>query len=83
MDYEYGSADETVRAWKDEHKPECRDRERGAFVYEKTMHNDFPSRTDLFLLKLPGIDEVYVVPWKSCPGKPDIIKASDRPSWEF
>ena len=137
---EYDSIYEATLAWKDENKPECRDRERGAFIYMKTdrltqakayiigrtyqgvsgnviagfiagylsgvfsgffsrsvkivgfihthpapkpgMHNDFPSNADLFLLKLPGIDEVYVVPWKHCPGTPDIIKASDRQSWE-
>ena len=45
-------------------------------------HNDFPSKTDLFLLKLPGISEVYIVPWERCPGIPEIIKTSDRRSWE-
>ena len=45
-------------------------------------HNDFPSKTDLFLLNLPGMHEIYVVPWKRCPGIPEMIKASDRRSWD-
>ena len=137
---EYDSMGEAVRTWAREHKPMCRDRERGVFIFVKTdrltrkktyvtgrtfkgtrnnvipgfivgylygfisglfpgrgkpacfahthpepgtdKHNDFPSKADLFLLKLPMINEVYIVPWKRCPGVPDIISASDRHSWE-
>ena len=50
---------------------------------KKGKHNDFPSDADLFLLKLPGISEVYIVPYSNCSHKgiPDIIKASDKSSW--
>lgn len=46
-------------------------------------HSDFPSDPDLFLLKLPGISEVYVVPYNTCNRVPSIIKASDKTSWNF
>ena len=46
-------------------------------ILEEGWHNDFPSDPDLFLLNLPGIDEVYIVPWDTCYNVPDIIKSSE------
>ena len=57
-----------------------------------TGHNDFPSYPqdgsfvsryihDIFVLGLIDIQEVYVVPYKVCPGMPSVIKSSDTASW--
>ena len=48
---------------------------------DNRYHNDFPSEVDEWLLNLPGIDEVYVVPWEHCEGVPEIISASQQESW--
>ena len=45
-------------------------------------HNDYPSKEDLFLLRLPRIHEVYVVPYKYCREPYAIICASERESWQ-
>ena len=56
--------------------------------------NDFPSygtsdnwgtffANDMLLLNLPGVNEVYIVPYKSCTGVPSIIACSDRSTWDF
>ncbi len=55
-------------------------------------HNDFPSYPqdgsfvsryihDIFVLGLIDIQEVYVVPYKVCPGMPLVVKSSDTASW--
>ena len=48
---------------------------------EKTRsHNDFPSTADMILKWfLPGVDEVYIVPYARCYKMPYIIDSSDRP----
>ena len=45
------------------------------------FHNDFHSNPDLFLLNLPGISEVYVVPYSCCQGVPKIIAGSQENTW--
>ncbi|PWL93868.1 MAG: hypothetical protein DBY08_04205 [Clostridiales bacterium] len=47
------------------------------------LHDDFPSKADLFLLNLPGIEEVYVVPYKRCPLTPNLIRATDTAKWDY
>jgi len=57
-------------AWVHSH-PDC----------QPGYHNDFPSKEDLFLLKLPRIHEVYVVPYKYCCESYAIIRASAKDTW--
>ena len=39
-------------------------------------HNDYPSFEDALLLALPGIEDVYLVPYSSCDGQSSIISIS-------
>lgn len=62
-------------------------KEMAAFIHshpkgEAGSNADRPSNVDLWLLNLPGISEVYVVPWDTCEGVPGIIKGSNKSSWE-
>ncbi|WP_242978351.1 hypothetical protein [Hydrogeniiclostridium mannosilyticum] len=50
---------------------------------EKGYHNDYPSDPDLFLLNLPGINEVYVVPYSRCSGTSAVIEGSISITWDY
>jgi len=49
----------------------------------RATYNDFPSAMDCRLLKLPGVDEVYVVPFQWEQKTPPIIRATDTRSWYY
>ncbi|MCL2106604.1 MAG: DUF4329 domain-containing protein [Oscillospiraceae bacterium] len=45
------------------------------------LHNDAPSVADVFLLRLPGIDEVYLVPYKRCEGVGELVLCTRPETW--
>lgn len=46
---------------------------------EGGQHNDFASTVDAGLTFLPGIDEVYIVPYKKCSNEtPNVIDSFSR-----